>query len=420
MAPSPRTSKSAFTLVEMLVSIAVLVLIMTFIAQMMNSVSLSTTLSDKHLDADAQARLVFDRMAMDIASMPLNNNLEYLFAKQGMKASPGGGAELNDKMFFFSNAPAFFSSSNAELFPSDSAIDPKSDIALIGYCINTGSNNTGNTSVTPPPYCLQRLSKGLTWDQAYPSQGAPGGPMFLTFPPLSSGSNTWTPYPQSTLSGNSFTTAAIGAEPDYSGTDADFDAVANQVFRMEFCFQVRDLAPGANGGTVFSNFPVAVYTDTNSKSSVNQTSYETTDPPTKTGNNLPYIGDRWYNMQDNRAFEYTGQTTVYSSGGSTTYETWSPIGLSDVTAIVATIAVIDSNSRKVLSQEQLSDAASYLPKFDNGKEPPSTPSGSPELPATAWQEALDDQQIRFAGQAGIPQAVVGQIRIYQHFFYLNQ
>ena len=430
MAPCPRKSKSAFTLVEMLVSIAVLVLIMTFIAQMMNSVTMSTTLSDKHIDTDNQARLVFDRMANDIAGMPLQNDLEYLFIKQGMTQSPGNDVDFNDKMYFFSNAPAFFSSSNSALFPSSSTIDPKSDMALIGYCVNSGSNNTGNI-VPPPYYCLQRLSKGLTWDQGYPLQQqnspAPGGVMFLTFPPLTSGSSTWTPLTPSTLSGNPFTFAAVGSWPDYSGTDPDYDTLANQVFRMEFCFQVRDLSPGSNGGTVFSNFPVAVYSDTNSQQTqatqngVNHTYNNPGDPPTTGGSYV--VGDRWFNSQDNRVFEFTGLTTNVST--SKTYDNWTPIGLSDVTAIVVAIAVMDSNSRKVLSQEELAEAASYLPKFDNGKNPPSTPSASPELMATTWQQLLDGQGSTpqsFSDLTGnkVPQTAASQIRVYQHFFYLNQ
>jgi hypothetical protein len=421
MATSPRRTKLAFTLVEMLVSIAVLVLIMTFIAQMMNSVTLSTTLSDKHIDTDNEARLVFDRMAMDIAGMPLRNDLDYLFVKENMNTgsgvSAGGVNDLSDKMFFYSDAPAYFSSSNSELFPTSTAVDPKSNIALIGYCINTGSNNIGGDT-TPQPYFLQRLSKGLTWDQGYPIQNSPGGLTFLTFPSLTSGSATWQPFPQSTLAGNLFTGAAVGETPDYSGTDSDFDTLGTQVFRMEYCFQVRDLAPNSNGGTVFSNYPVASYTDSNNKTAgVNQTWIEPSDPQL-TGSSAAYhIGDRWYNFTNSRAFELTG----FSQPGVTpTTTTWSPIGLSDVTAIVVAIAVMDANSRKILSKEELASAASYLPKFDDGKLPPSTPSASPELMATQWQEALDSTQTRFAEQAGIPEASAGQIRIYQRFFYLNQ
>ena len=53
-AHSSGKSAAAFTLVEMLVSVAVLILIMVFVSQMMNSTLLSTTASGKHEDADGQ------------------------------------------------------------------------------------------------------------------------------------------------------------------------------------------------------------------------------------------------------------------------------------------------------------------------------------------------------------------------------
>jgi hypothetical protein len=256
-------------------------------------------------------------------------------------------------MFFYSQAPAYFSSSDTELFPAAGATqsDPKSPIALVGYCINTGSNNSG-ANVTPPPYCLQRLSKGLTWGGEYPAQDGPGGMTFLTF----SGSNQYmSPVTCTMLSG---TFAAVGSPPDYSGTDEDFELLSNQVFRLEFCFQVKDLSPGSTG-TVFSNCPVAVFTDdlpgnanNNSNTSFSSDSQPNngpqTDPPTGTlqGTNGTkiHVGDRWYNSLDGLAFICTGYT--YSSAGVPVGATWAPIGLSDVTAIVVAIAIMDTNSRK--------------------------------------------------------------------------
>jgi prepilin-type N-terminal cleavage/methylation domain-containing protein len=436
MPPSVRNSRSAFTLVEMLVSIAVLVLIMTFIAQMMNSVSLSTTLSDKHIDTDNEARLVFDRMAMDFASMPLRSDIDYIFSKQNMGTSGGSDTDLNDKMFFYSAAPAFYTGSTAP--------DPKCSLALIGYCINsTGSNNTGAT-VPPPYYCLQRLSKGLVWDSQYPAESQnPGGIMSLTFNPYTytntKGTQTMSPGLASTLSGNSSTGPALGAEPDYSGTDSNFDMLANQVFRMEFCFQVKDLAPNSNGGTVFSNYPVAVFADSNSKAnaSSNIRTLSSQDPIVTGAQGS--IGDRWYNLKDNRAYELTGFTfapnttqisnpppTAPPALGAVSSTIWTPIGLSDVTAIVVTIAVMDSNSRKVLSQEQLSAAASALPKFQPTENTDSNLvlSGTTDLMATAWQKNLDGQGVPpepfyQLTDEKVPQAAASQIRVYQRFFYLN-
>ena len=418
MTPSSRQCRSAFTLVEMLVSIGVLVLIMTFIGQMMSSVSQSTSLSAKHIDADNQARLVFDRMAMDFAGMPHRNDVEFIFAKEN--GQPGSVTpDPSDKMFFYSQAPALFDTSNDRLYPPAGVTqaDPKSDYGLIGFCINTGSNNTGSL-VPPTPYCLERLSKGLTWDAQYPSLTGPGGLMFLTFNPGYQSSGYMTALAGSTLAGNAFTSPALGTPPDYSGTDSAFQTLANQVFRLEFCFQVKNLSPGAVG-TVFANYPVAVYSGSDSQYNNTFAARITTDAPVlpgatgvnSSGQSEPiHVGDRWYNPTDNLA--------VVCTGTSSSAITWAPNGLSDVTAIVVAIAVLDTNSRKTLSTQDIATAASYLPDF---ADPPKgdDPSPNPSLMQTTWEDAINAQPTTFASTAGIPQAGAAQIRVYQRFFYLN-
>jgi hypothetical protein len=401
---STRNSPSAFTLVEMLVSVSVLVLIMTFIGQMMSSVTLSTTLSSKHIDTDNQARLVFDRMAIDFAGMPHRQDVDFIFSKQT------GTPDPSDKMFFFSEAPAYFDTTKTGLFPAPGGEpDPKSSVSLIGYSIYTGLSDAGSAgtatgAVAPPPYCLQRLSKGLTWDAQYPASG-PGGLMFLTFNPAKNG-NSMQPLDGSTLSLNSFTTGAVGTKPTYAGTDPGFDTLATQVFRMEFCFQVKSLsASGQPAGTVFSNYPIAQYPNGSPLNIGPQDS----DPSTNAVN-IP-VGERWYNSKDNRGFVCTGVTST----GNTATTNWSPLGLSDVTAIVVTIAVMDTNSRKTLSQTELQNAAVALPDFAE----PSPPSATTPLMATTWLNALNNQAPTFASTAGIPQFAASQIRVYQRFFYLN-
>jgi prepilin-type N-terminal cleavage/methylation domain-containing protein len=101
---STEARRQAFTLVEMLVSVAVLVLILVFTAQMMNSTTISTGLSNKHGDADSQARMVFDRIARDFAGMPQRQDVDFLFEKQ---QSGNASTVSNDEIFFYSQAPAF-------------------------------------------------------------------------------------------------------------------------------------------------------------------------------------------------------------------------------------------------------------------------------------------------------------------------
>src|SRR5260370_40909223 len=64
-----RADRHAFTLVEMLVSIVALTLFVLMVSRLVNSASIVTTIGNKHMDADSQARSVLDRMAVDIARM---------------------------------------------------------------------------------------------------------------------------------------------------------------------------------------------------------------------------------------------------------------------------------------------------------------------------------------------------------------
>ena len=63
---SLRQRAGAFTLVELLVAIAILILIMLAVSQLMNSTIAVTVGSFKHMDADTQARVVLDRIALDV------------------------------------------------------------------------------------------------------------------------------------------------------------------------------------------------------------------------------------------------------------------------------------------------------------------------------------------------------------------
>lgn len=106
---SAPAAPAAFTLVELLVSLAVLSLIIILVGELINSAALSTTLSGKQINTDSQARMLFDRMAIDFSHMPPNTDVDFIFSKQ----------TGSDKMFFYSEAPGYYdTSSGAGLYPS--------------------------------------------------------------------------------------------------------------------------------------------------------------------------------------------------------------------------------------------------------------------------------------------------------------
>src|SRR5438270_1998532 len=120
-----RTKWAAFTLVEIMLSTVVLVIIALIVAQLASSSTTISTLSRKRLDADSQARTVFDRIETDVDQMLRRNDVDYIFFKN----VPGANSAINDAMFFYSRGPAYFDSR-----PSDAA---KGIVRLLGYRINT-------------------------------------------------------------------------------------------------------------------------------------------------------------------------------------------------------------------------------------------------------------------------------------------
>jgi prepilin-type N-terminal cleavage/methylation domain-containing protein len=124
--------RRGFTLVELLVACSILALLVVLVAQMVGSASSITGNSKKRLDADDEARLVFDRLAGDINGMVKRRDINPLFL-----ASNG-----NDAFYFYSQAPAY----------STNAAANNSQVALIGYAIT-------NSGVG-----LVRFSSGQSWD----------------------------------------------------------------------------------------------------------------------------------------------------------------------------------------------------------------------------------------------------------------
>jgi len=140
-----RNRTEAFTLVEVLVACAVLVLLVVMVAEMVGSATNVTSASKKRLDADDEARLVFDRMDADIALMLKRPDVSPLFlANANSNNDPN---DPNDAFYFYSQAPA--SSTNTTV--------NNSQIALIGYRIVSTNQNAQSNG-------LQRLGIEESWD----------------------------------------------------------------------------------------------------------------------------------------------------------------------------------------------------------------------------------------------------------------
>jgi type II secretory pathway component PulJ len=231
-----RHSIAAFTLVELLVSMTVLVLLVAGVAAMVNAVSSTTTAGHQLLSSDNEARKVFDRMASDFAKMVKRADADTVFAS--IKGSGSSGA--NDKMFFYSEAPAFYDTTGMA-----GPTPAQSTAGLIGYRIHNEA-----TAGAAPDLQLERLGKGLTWDMPT-AASTPGAVVFLTYPAASPSPNpSPTPFASSTSAGVSTAPGSwtgtgawsktIGTSPDFDdGVDADYHVLSADVFRLEFCFVLK-------------------------------------------------------------------------------------------------------------------------------------------------------------------------------------
>ncbi len=191
-----------FTLSEMLVSVAILILLVLFVSGLFSSAASVTTASNKHIDCDLQARQLFDRMATDFAQMVKRQDVDY-YIKSNVDAEPG-----NDRIAFFSQVPGYYPSTGSQ-----------SPTSLVAYRVNSDNSSASFNK-------MERMGKGLLWNGV---------------------STTHTPFTFGL-------TAIINNWPsatDSSSSDPDYETIGPQVFRFEYFYFLKDgtvgVIPGAPG-----------------------------------------------------------------------------------------------------------------------------------------------------------------------------
>jgi prepilin-type N-terminal cleavage/methylation domain-containing protein len=227
-----RTSK-AFTLIELLISLAVTALIILMVAQLMSSATAVTRTGNKHIDTVTQARVVFDRMAVDFAKMLKRTDIDYYIKAPSGYKNPKShgkanhltkGQQGNDQIAFFSQVPGYY--------PSTSSQSP---LSLVAYRINQ------NTTAGNPSYLmLERMGKGLLWNGA------------------SNGTTSTSPYPIVFTTGQIDGTCTnkcpcAGTTGPWAGpwsaaictdnTDpapSSYETIGPGVFRLEYYFLLKD------------------------------------------------------------------------------------------------------------------------------------------------------------------------------------
>jgi prepilin-type N-terminal cleavage/methylation domain-containing protein len=222
----------AFTLVELLVSLAVFTIIVFMVAGLMSNATTVTRTGSKHIDTDTQARAVLDRMAIDFAQMLKRTDADYYVkAPIGYKNpnSHGNGLKLktgqqgNDQIAFFSQVAGYYLSAGE----SPGAQSP---VSLVAYRVNSAST----TSATYLQ--LERMGKGLLWNG------------------VNNGASATTPYPIVFLPGQIAPVgggatigpwagpwyAAVNNDNSGKSTDLDYETIGAQVFRFEYYYLLKD------------------------------------------------------------------------------------------------------------------------------------------------------------------------------------
>lgn len=205
--PPVTSSKSAFTLVELMTAIVILAILMATIFSIMGMTLRLTDSTTRGGDTGIEARQVLDRIGEDFSGMLIRPDIDQYYEK----------VAGNDQMFFYSQTAGYFTTTTP--------FNQESPVSLVGYRISSSVNTT-----TPP--VLQRLAQGLNWSGA-------NALTLLTFPP--------TTLPPRTPSSSAYK-ATFGMIPvqwnslvtDTDTTPSFWSTIGSQVFRLEIVYQLRD------------------------------------------------------------------------------------------------------------------------------------------------------------------------------------
>ncbi len=321
----------AFSLIEILLAVAVLAIIVTFVAQLTNTASSLITQGNKHLDVDSEARVVLDRIGIDIANMLKRSDVDYWLKQSGARYYPGHSAghsngnghskqvtqQGSDQMAFYSQVPGYY--------PSGYSSTQNSPISLVAYRINTTSNQ------------MERMCKGLLWNGvSNPTGQNPVQPVLFSPSPIPS----------------TLTIATNWQAATNTNFDSDYEVIGPNIFRFEYYYLLK------NG--------------------------QVTDNPWDTDTTLVPL-----------------HTSIN--------------GLTDVQAILVAIAAIDSKSRPLLSDQNVTDLISNMIDFRNAPGKSGNSNGQKKTGDVEYQWATV-----INGNTGIvPLAAAQAIRVYARCYNLS-
>ena len=384
---------SGFTLAELLVTVGVLVLLVFLTTQLLKSAATVTTLGHKRMDADSQARVVFDRMAVDFAQMVKRSDVDYYlksssFATQAPSPVPNGVTGVrtllqlgNDTIAFYSTVPGYYPSTG-----------PQSPVSLVAYRIN-------------PQNKLERMGKGLLWNASTPGPS----PAPVVFMPIALVS----PIPFAELPLPTPNPIPTPAWPEIASSTAswsDSEVIGPQVFRFEYYYLLKgqiNPVTQRNFPPVFSDAPW----DTRICSCPGSTNPGPDPGPTATPTGTPSATPTA--TATATASAIPSATPTPTPTPETLCCHYAPEGMQDVAAVVVVIAVIDPTSKVLVTDAQINMLAGSLIDW-----------GSPSCAGCQWQTTPGLLRAQWravieANGVGLPQSAISGIRVYERTFYLS-
>src|SRR6266540_1134572 len=363
-----RERVSAFTLAELAVTVGVLVLLVFLATQLLKSAATVTTLGHKQMDADSQTRQLLDRMAIDFAQMVKRSDVDY-YLKSSATPPPTGVRNLlqpgNDIIAFYSTVPGYYPSTGSQ-----------SPVSLVAYRINQNTT-TGNAAYLK----LERMGKGLLWSAVTPT---PAPVVFMPMPLASPIPTPEMPYPAP----NPIPAPAWPEVASNTSSWSDSEVIGPQVFRFEYYYLLKGQTDPINPGTTYS----PIFSDTPWDTRICSCPTPT---PTPTPTAIPTV---------------TPPPVATPTPPSVCCHV-APRGMQDVAAVVVVIAVIDPQSKVLVTDAQLArlNGADGSPPVLVDYAAGMTPG---QLLAQ-WRAALDLNTVGL-----VPQAISG-IRVYERYLYLS-
>lgn len=184
--------EDAFTLAELLVAISALSLLVLLLTQLMNHTAAVATLGQKKIDADSQARPIFERMALDFAHLIKRSDVSY-YLKTASTPMVG-----NDLIGFYSAVQGYHPTT-------------PSPVSVVAYRVNSDPANSLACN------SLERMGKGLDWNGVSPVSTP------VVFLPL-------------TLSGTWPSVASSSAYDETDPSKRTYEIIGPQVFRFEYYY----------------------------------------------------------------------------------------------------------------------------------------------------------------------------------------